>query len=204
MKRAEKNKQMKRRIMDSALKEFSNRGYGASSVNTISSAQGVSKGIIYHYFNTKDDLFLACVDECFRLLMRYLKNQMQKNKNETDISLESYFSARMAFFAEHPVYQRIFCEATMMPPAHLEKAIKERKKEFDELNILILKELLESLPLREQITKTDVIETFREFQDFINAKYRIADLSATEFKIHEQQCRRALNILLYGVVKRKK
>ena len=68
MKREEKNQQMRRRIMDSALAEFSGQGYGASSVNNICSAQGISKGIIYHYFKTKDELFLACVEECFSLL----------------------------------------------------------------------------------------------------------------------------------------
>ena len=74
MKREEKNQQTRRRIMDSALAEFSRQGYGASSVNTICSAQDISKGIIYHYFKTKDDLYLACVEECFQLLTQYLKN----------------------------------------------------------------------------------------------------------------------------------
>lgn len=53
MKREEKNLQTRRRIMDSALNEFSKQGYGASSINTICSAQGISKGIIYHYFKIK-------------------------------------------------------------------------------------------------------------------------------------------------------
>ena len=61
MKREEKNQQTKRRIMESALKEFAEQGYGASSVNNICSCEGVSKGIIYHYFQTKDELYLVCV-----------------------------------------------------------------------------------------------------------------------------------------------
>ena len=61
MKREEKNQITRRRIMDSALAEFAGKGYGASSVNTICAAQDISKGIIYHYFNTKDELYLACV-----------------------------------------------------------------------------------------------------------------------------------------------
>ena len=40
MKREEKNQQMRRRIMDSALTEFSKKGYGASSVNTICQRPG--------------------------------------------------------------------------------------------------------------------------------------------------------------------
>ena len=35
MKREEKNQQMRQRIMDSALMEFSKQGYGGSSINTI-------------------------------------------------------------------------------------------------------------------------------------------------------------------------
>ena len=62
MKREEKNQQTRRRIMDSALAEFSKQGYGASSVNTICASQDISKGIIYHYFKSKDDLFLACIE----------------------------------------------------------------------------------------------------------------------------------------------
>ena len=48
MKREEKNRQTRQRIMDSALQEFARQGYGASSVNAICSAEGISKGIIYH------------------------------------------------------------------------------------------------------------------------------------------------------------
>ena len=47
MKREEKNQQMRQRIMDSALMEFSKQGYGGSSINTICAAQNISKGIVY-------------------------------------------------------------------------------------------------------------------------------------------------------------
>ena len=82
MKRGEKNQQTRRRIMDSALAEFSKRGYGASSVNTICGAQDLSKGIIYHYFETKDALYLACVEECFQLLTQYLKEGLSGGQSQ--------------------------------------------------------------------------------------------------------------------------
>ncbi len=197
MKREEKNQQTRRRILDSALAEFSSKGYGASSVNTICSAQGVSKGIIYHYFNTKDDLFLACVEECFTLLTDYLKEKMKMASGDIENRLGTYFETRNAFFAEYHVYQRIFCEAVVTPPAHLKAEILERRQSFDSLNIKILEDLLSGVVLRQRITKKDVIETFRQFQDFINANYQIDD-----FDIHEKKCRTALNILLYGVIER--
>ena len=77
-----------------------------------------------------------------------------------------------------------------------------RKQVFDTLNVSILEEILELLPLRPDIKKEEVVEIFREFQDFINAKYQIAHISTQEFQMREESCRRALNILLYGVIDR--
>ena len=131
MKREEKNQQMRRRIMDGALAEFSRQGYGASSINTICASQELSKGIVYHYFKTKDDLYLACVEECFDRLTDYLRTQSQAEQGSTGERLERYFTARLVFFREHPVYQRIFCEVVMTPPAHLKAELRQRTQPFD-------------------------------------------------------------------------
>ncbi len=202
MKREEKNQQTRRRIMDSALAEFSRQGYGASSVNTICAAQDISKGIIYHYFAAKDDLFLACVEECFVKLTEYLKQSICQSSQNPRSQLEEYFFARSNFFKENPVYQRIFCEATIAPPSHLKSEIQSIKHSFDSFNIQILEQILEPVSLRPQITKEEVIETFRQFQDFINARYSFSDLSEEEFKKLEKKRQKALDILLYGVVER--
>lgn len=98
MKREEKNRQTRQRIMDSALQEFARQGYGASSVNAICSAEGISKGIIYHYFETKDDLYLACVEDCFHRLTEYLREAMPQRGRGAQECLELYFNARMEFF----------------------------------------------------------------------------------------------------------
>lgn len=203
VKREEKNQMTRRRIMDSALAEFAKQGYGASSVNTICAAQGISKGIIYHYFKTKDDLYLACVEECFQLLTRHIQSCIAGEHESAEKQLEQYFEVRMVFFQEHPVYQPIFCEAVVSPPAHLKGEIQAKKQVFDTLNADILEQILQPLPLRPYITKADVVETFRQFQDFINAKYQTAHMNASDFEMRDESCRKALNILLYGVIDRK-
>ena len=200
MKREEKTQQTRRRIMDSALDEFSRQGYGASSINTICSAQNISKGIIYHYFKTKDDLYLACVEECFELLTRYIRTNLITGQGSIEEQLENYFTVRMTFFREHPVYQPVFCETVISPPAHLKSEIQARKQAFDTLNTDILESLLQEVPLRPHFTKEEVIETFRQFQDFINAKYQIAGMTGHEFEMRDESCRKAMNILLYGVI----
>ena len=109
----------------------------------------------------------------------------------------------MTFFQEHPVYQPIFCEAVVSPPAHLKAEIQAIKQDFDSLNIKILEDLLLPLSLRPEISKSEVVDAFRQLQDFINIKYQIAGISEKEYERRDESCRKALNILLYGVLARK-
>jgi len=50
---------VKRRLLDAALRVIRTKGYGASTVDDICRAAGVSKGSFFHYFSTKEDLALA-------------------------------------------------------------------------------------------------------------------------------------------------
>lgn len=200
MKREEKNQQTRRRIMDSALAEFSTQGYGASSINTICAAQGISKGIVYHYFETKDGLFLACVAECFQRLTAYIRENMPA---DTASGLEDYFSIRTKFFCSYPVYRRIFCEAVISPPVHLREEIRSCRHDFDRLNMQILEQLLTRFSLRPGISREEIIEFFRQFQDFISVHEQTPPGSGESFEAYEAHCHTALDILLYGVVDRK-
>lgn len=203
MKREEKNQQARRRILDAALDEFARRGYGGSSVNAICASQGIAKGNLYHYFKNKDDLYLACVQECFARLAECLQPCAAAPGGDAHGQLAQYFRARMDFFREHPVYQPIFCEAVVSPPAALAQEVLARRQAFDALNAQILGNLLATLPLRAPYTRDEAVETLRQFQDFINARHPLAGVSAQEFALREESCRRALDILLYGVIERK-
>ena len=182
--------------MSGAVAEFAQRGYAAGSINTICAAEGISKGIIYHYFETKDELYLACVEECFRKLTEFLQGKLSGEGSPQD-RLESYFSARAEFFHDNPRYQAIFCEAVISPPAALAAGIDERKRPFDELNIGVLESVLENMPLRDGVSMPEVVELFRQYQDFINATSRSQDFSQ-----RDERCKKALDLILYGVIRR--
>ena len=141
------------------------------------------------------------MEECFRALTDFLRSNSPL-EGTVEEQLEGCFSVRTAFFRAHPVYQPIFCQAVISSPAHLSDEIQARKQAFDDLNISILENLLRPLPLREGITMAEVVDTFRRFQDFINANDRAAVLDPQEFSQRDRRCKKALNILLYGVIAR--
>ena len=48
-------------IVAAALASFAERGYAATKLEDVAAAAGISKGTIYLYFPTKEDLFRAVV-----------------------------------------------------------------------------------------------------------------------------------------------
>jgi AcrR family transcriptional regulator len=50
-------------IMDTALKHFANDGYYATTVNHIAKHAGISKGLLYNYFESKEALLKAIINK---------------------------------------------------------------------------------------------------------------------------------------------
>jgi len=197
--REEKNRQTREKILTSAIAEFAAHGYEAASMNTICETGGISKGIIYHYFHSKDDLYLACLKECFQALTGYISGHVGE-ENDRKKLLSAYFQARMDFFRTHASYGRLFCEAVMMPPASMRKEIQEIRRDFDRMNDNYLQEILKSGRLRKGLSSDAVARAFRVFQNCLNAGEQNDAAGETDVVRHEEDCRNLLQIFLYGIL----
>ena len=206
MKREQKNLLSRQKIVDSALAEFGKKSYAESSLNNICTANGISKGIIYHYFKDKDELYLICIQECFNALMAYLSDLEFPQNGDTLKTLQCYFDARLSFFGSKPLLFKIFCDAIEIPPFHLKEAIAEIKKDFDVFNMMVLTKLLEQAKLRRNINIEDAVSNFCRFQDYFNFRYQKEFESSLKDKSlpkrHEENCQRFLDILLYGMIEK--
>ena len=58
----------KRRIFNTAVKLFSDKGYDNASVEEITAVAGVAKGSLYYHFAKKEDIFDMMLDEGMKLL----------------------------------------------------------------------------------------------------------------------------------------
>lgn len=203
MNRDKKNLDTRQIIINSALSEFGKKSYKETSLNAIRITGNISKGIIYHYFKSKDELYLFCLKECFDTLTNYLAAIITNNIIPSiETGLERYFDARITFFSEYPLYQGLFYSAIMNPPTYLTAAINEISADFNAQSVSILTELLKTVKLRQDITIEEIVKTFTEYQDFINARFKLQSFEESTLKEHEERCRRSLKIMLYGVIER--
>ena len=70
-------------IINAALMEFATKGYDAASTIIIAKNAGISKGLMFHYINSKKDLFLFLCDYCSKILKREYFDII--NFNEKDL-----------------------------------------------------------------------------------------------------------------------
>ncbi len=64
----------RRQIIAAARQVFSRKGYDAATVEEIADTAGVSKGLIYNYFRSKEDILLATAEA----LMSRLEEHMER------------------------------------------------------------------------------------------------------------------------------
>jgi AcrR family transcriptional regulator len=53
----------RREILDAAIEVIADQGYHATSIADICSAAGVGRGVLYHYFKSKEEILLAIFDD---------------------------------------------------------------------------------------------------------------------------------------------
>lgn len=204
MKQKLKSELARQRILDAALREFSSKGYEGASLNAACAENGISKGIVYHHFKDKNELYLMCVQMCFDSLTDYLQAAMETFSGTPEERLRSYFGARLRFFAEHPLYLSLCADAAFQPPAELAEEIRIRREELDKLSLSVLTALLEKNKLRNGFSISTISEDFRMYMDYFNIRFRDAlhqgSLPEQVLREHEERCRQQIDILLHGIL----
>ncbi len=56
------------RVLEAAKAAFASQGFAGANINRIAEAAGISIGSMYKYFRTKEDLFLALIEESHELI----------------------------------------------------------------------------------------------------------------------------------------
>ncbi len=54
--------QREQRILDAAEREFDRRGFREASMERIANGSGITKALVYQYFDSKEGLYAACVE----------------------------------------------------------------------------------------------------------------------------------------------
>ena len=66
-------------ILEAGIEEFSSKGYEKANINIIAKKSGISIGLMYKYFSTKEDLFITCLQRGAQILDEALFEIMESS-----------------------------------------------------------------------------------------------------------------------------
>ncbi|HPQ93712.1 MAG: TetR/AcrR family transcriptional regulator [Christensenellales bacterium] len=204
MKKQEKTQKTKERILAAALEEFGSKSYDAASVNSICEAGQIPKGLIYHNFKGKDELYLLCVKSCYDEMMAALEVHSFEILDAKE-SLQNFLMVRQRFFQENPNYANIFFNAVLQPPKHLAQELAQLRRGFDEYFSQCYLAVLNCLTLRDGITKELALEYFLAASEMFNSYFQKKAEQNGDYREliddHEGRLSAIFDIMLYGVAK---
>ena len=74
----------KRKIFETSMKLFAEKGYEATSIEEITATVGVAKGTLYYHFSSKEEIFNFLVEEGIKLLQNSIDIKTAKFSNYID------------------------------------------------------------------------------------------------------------------------
>lgn len=89
------DRETKLRLLTSAKSEFMEKGYMQASLRSICKNAGVTTGALYFFFEDKEDIFAACVEEPLNKLYEVMNHHYREEMTKdfvSIISLEQNFS----------------------------------------------------------------------------------------------------------------
>jgi AcrR family transcriptional regulator len=127
----EYKEEAKSRILDAANKVFTEKGYHEATMDDIAKRLGVSKGAIYLYFSSKEDLFEAMCKTAPQAFKEILYSSFGDESNPVQ-SATQFFDKMLKLSASNPGLSfEILSEASRNPS--LKRILKRNHAEYEEV-----------------------------------------------------------------------
>ncbi|MDX1636442.1 MAG: TetR/AcrR family transcriptional regulator [Balneolaceae bacterium] len=109
--------QTRKEIKNAAFELFASEGYARTPISKIAETAGVSKGLIYHYFDSKEQI----LESIFRDLSDLGRELVNEEGEQSDLSpaeqLEQMLTGLFAFLEESSELIRLMISLSLQPDA---------------------------------------------------------------------------------------
>lgn len=119
------------RLLEGALKVFAKQGYHASTMADVAQAAGVSKGLAYHYFESKEELLVSLAELRLKQYLPLLKGLTEiEDAEERLLFLVNFVMKEIVEKCEElRFYNALYLHADGVRA--IEKAMQKYQEQFD-------------------------------------------------------------------------
>lgn len=173
------------RILNAAMKEFAQNGFDKASTNNIVKEAGISKGLLFHYFKDKKNLFLFLYDHCIDVSMKEIYEKVNLDERDFFIRLNQITSIKFELLEKYPEMFRFIEKAYMETSNTVKKDLDERNEELVKVNFTKVFEDIDTSKFREDMDIKKIINiiiwTFRGLGDDALKKAKLLSLDKPDY-----------------------
>ncbi|NLM39888.1 MAG: TetR/AcrR family transcriptional regulator [Firmicutes bacterium] len=92
-----------RRIWDAVIKEFAQNGYAKASTNRMVQEAGIGKGMLFYYFNSKEDLFRSALEYSIDFISRAYVEKLDFSSPDFITRMKQAVETKMRAYLENPM-----------------------------------------------------------------------------------------------------
>ncbi|MEH7095887.1 TetR/AcrR family transcriptional regulator [Neobacillus vireti] len=122
------------RIINAAVKEFAQKGYDKASTNEIVKEAEISKGLLFHYFKNKKQLFLFLFDHCIQIITDDFYKKVDFTETDFFKRIRNAVLIKMDLLAKYPDIFKFIEEAYMDDAADIRTEISKKVKALNQIN----------------------------------------------------------------------
>jgi hypothetical protein len=104
-----KQKDSRSRILQSALAEFSEKGFHTTTIDSIAERAGIAKGTVYRYFSTKENLFKALKDDTISEFVELARHDLSQEEDILKI-IERVIRIYLGFFEKNSAFFKVITQ----------------------------------------------------------------------------------------------
>ena len=110
-------------ILQAAMAEFATLGLGGARVDRIAERAGVNKRLIYYYFGSKEELFLAVLERAYEGI-RGEESQLELSQVEPIEAIRRLIAFTWNYYLAHPEFLTLLNSENLHRARHLERSKK--------------------------------------------------------------------------------
>lgn len=111
----------RRALLDSAILEFSTHGIGGARVDRIAERVNTNKAMLYHYFGSKDELYLAALEDIYTGI-RSAEERLELDVGDPVAAIRTLVAFTFRYYIDHPAFVRMINTENLHGAVHLRAA----------------------------------------------------------------------------------
>ena len=193
------DKEKQNRILNAALNEFAENGFEKASTNRIVKNAKIGKGMLFYYFQNKEELFSYLIHYSLDLTHNQLIQMFDKKEPDFIERLKQIAQIKIEFHVKHPAVLNFLGNLFLKDAAEMPENLKKRYEELVAIQPTLLYDGIDKTLFRNDIDTEKAFKLIQwsidGYQNELIARLKTQNLTHINYDVYWEEFYDLLDIL---------